>query len=147
MFKEFHSWTPCFRPDRALCVPDPPQMLFHEFAPLVPSTHALPSQSASVSVIGRKLWQGRLLSQREKGAKHGLVRNVREQPRSFVRSPASLPASQSTIQTSECLDKGRLCPPSAGYTLPCSCPPSYPSLHPVAPPLPPSFQSWALTPE
>lgn len=50
-------------------------------------------------------------------------RNAREQPCSFVHSPAGLPAFQSTIQTSECLDKGRLCPPSAGYTLSCSCPP------------------------
>lgn len=127
--------------------PTPPQMLFGEFAPPVPSTHVLPPQSAFVSIIGRKPWQGRPLSQREKEAKHGLVRNVREQPCSFVHSPAGLPAFQSTIQTSECLDKGRLCPPSAGYTLPCSCPPSYPSLHPVAPPLPPSFHSWALAPE
>lgn len=39
------------------------------------------------------------------------LRNVREQPRSFAHSPASLPAFQSTIQTPESLDKGRLCPP------------------------------------
>lgn len=42
-----------------------------------------------------------------------MVRNVREQPCSFVHSPAGLPASQSTIQTSESLDKGCLCPPSS----------------------------------
>lgn len=40
-----------------------------------------------------------------------MVGNVREQSCSFVHSPASLPAFQSTIQTSESLDKGRLCPP------------------------------------
>lgn len=39
------------------------------------------------------------------------MRNVREQPRSFVHSPAALPAFHSTIQTSESPDKGRLCPP------------------------------------
>lgn len=76
-----------------------------------PSTHVLPSQRASVSIIGREPWQGTLLSQRGKEAKHGLVRNVREQPCSFVHSPAGLPAFHSTIQTSESLDKGRLCPP------------------------------------
>lgn len=40
-----------------------------------------------------------------------VARNVREQPRSFVHSPAGSPAFQSAIQTSESLDKGRLCPP------------------------------------
>ncbi|KAM7388183.1 hypothetical protein PAMP_024377 [Pampus punctatissimus] len=52
------------------------------------------------------------------------MRNVREQPCSLVHSLAGLPAFQSNIQTSQCLDKRRLCPPSVGYTLPCSCPPS-----------------------
>lgn len=47
----------------------------------------------------------------EKEAKRGLVGNVREQSCSFVHSPACLPAFQSTIQTPESLDKGRLCPP------------------------------------
>lgn len=75
-----------------------------------PSTHVLPTQSTSVSIIGRKPRQGRLLSQRGKEAKRGLVRNVREQPCSFVHSPAGLPAFHSTIQTSERLDKGHLCP-------------------------------------
>lgn len=42
------------------------------------------------------------------------MRNVREQPCPFVHLPAGLPAFHSTIQTSECLDKGRLCPSSAG---------------------------------
>lgn len=117
-----------------------------------PSTHVLPSQSASVSSIGRKPGQGTLLSQRGKEAKHGLVRNVREQPCSFVHSAAGLPAFHSTIQTSESLDKGRLCPPicwlhpALPLLLPL-LPPSYPSLHPVVPPLPRSFHLQALAPE
>lgn len=116
-----------------------------------PSSHGLPPQSASVSIIGREPWQGTLLSQRGKEAKHGLVRNVREQPCSLVHLPASLPAFHSTIQTSERLDKGRLCPPICwlhpALPCPCPCPPSYPSLHPVVPPLPRSFHLQALAPE
>lgn len=136
-----------FKPDRGcLCTWPLPRCCVSSLHP-APSTHVLPSQSASVSIIGRKPWQGKLLSQREKEAKHGLVRNVREQPCSFVHSPASLPAFQSTIQTSESLDKGRLCPPICRLHPAFSCPPSYPSLHPVAPPLPPSFHRRALAPE
>lgn len=145
-FQESHL-KPCLSLDRSSLYPRPlPRCCFGEFAPPVPSTHFLTYHSASVSITGRKPWQGRPLSSAWRRGKHGLMRNVREQPCSFVRSPASLPAFQSTAQTSECLDKGRLCPSSAGYTLPRSCPPSYPSLHPAAPPLPPSFHSPGLRP-
>lgn len=56
-----------------------------------------------------------------------MVRNVREQPCSFVHSAAGLPAFRSTIQTSESLDKGRLCPPI------CWLHPALPLLLPLLP--------------
>lgn len=57
-----------------------------------------------------------------------LVWNVGEQPRSFVHSPASLPAFQWAIQTSESLDKGRLCPPPPPICGATPCPVPAPHL-------------------
>lgn len=74
----------------------PPQMLFGEFAPLVPSTHFLPSQSTSVSIIGRKLWQGRLLSQRGERRLNMVWLGMWENSRVhlYIHQPACQPSSR-----------------------------------------------------
>lgn len=101
-------------------------MLFGEFAQQPPPFLSEPRCVCyRQEAVTEKVIQLRV----EKEAKHGWVRNVREQPCSVVHSPANLPAFQSPIQTSESLDKSCLCPPSAGYTLPSlPAPPSLLSL-------------------
>lgn len=79
---------------KALCILS---LMFGVFSLPVVSTHFFPSYSTSMSIIGRKLWQGRLLSWAKRSVNMvwwGMWENSRVH---FVHSPVGLPAFQSSI--------------------------------------------------
>lgn len=91
------------------CV-DPYPDVFSSLASLRPPPTSCPFLKSGLCVC---YWQEALTASLDRKRRLNMVleRNVGEQPRSFVHSPASSPALQWAIQTSESLDKGRLCPP------------------------------------
>lgn len=105
----------CTKTLSGLCLCRPLPRCFSELASLRPGAlhpQAVPSQERLVCLLLAGSLDGECYSaSRKRRLNTVLVRNVGEQPRSFVHSPASLPAFQWAIQTSESLDKGRLCPP------------------------------------
>lgn len=120
----------------------PPQMLFGEFAPPAPSTHVLPSSECLCVYYWQEAVTGKAPQPAGKRRLNMVWWGMWENSRVhlYIQQPACQPSSGPSRPLSA-WTRGAFVPHLLATPCPAPAPPSYPSLHPVAPPLPPSFHS------